>query len=163
MKQKQLLVALLCAITPFAHAATDSLNEVVVTATRFKDKSADKPVNMTVITREDIQHSSARTLPELLSIQAGISTRDIFGNNAASASVDIRGFGAAAGQNTLILLDGRSITDPDLSGVQWSAIPFASIERIEIMRGSGAVLYGDGASSGVINIITAHLQNRVAK
>ncbi len=154
MKQKQLLAALLCAVTPFAYAATDSLDEVVVTATRFKDKSSDKPVNMTVITSEDIQHSSARTLPELLSMQAGVSTRDYFGNNAASAAADMRGFGAAAGQNTLILLDGRSITDPDLSGVQWAAIPFASIERIEIMRGSGAVLYGDGASSGVINIIT---------
>ena len=154
MKQKQLLAVLLFAVTPIAYAATDSLDEVVVTATRFKDKSADKPVNMTVITREDIQHSSARTLPELLSNQAGISTRDLFGNNAASASVDMRGFGAASGQNTLILLDGRSITDPDLSGVQWSSIPFASIERIEIMRGSGAVLYGDGASSGVVNIIT---------
>ena len=154
MKQKHFFTALLFAATPLAQAATDSLDEVVVTATRFNDKSADKPINMTVITREDIQRSSARTLPELLSEQAGILTRDFFGNNAASATVDMRGFGAAAGQNTLILLDGRRITDPDLSGVQWAAIPFASISRIEIMRGSGAVLYGDGASSGVINIIT---------
>lgn len=154
MKQKKLLAALLCAVTPLAYAATDSMDEVVVTATRFKEKSADKPINVTVITRDDIQHSSARTLPELLSTQAGISMRDYFGNNAASSTVDMRGFGAAAGQNTLILLDGRRITDPDLSGVQWAAIPFAAIERIEIMRGSGAVLYGDGATSGVINIIT---------
>ena len=154
MKQKIFFTVLLFAIIPFAQAATDSLDEVVVTATRFEDKSTNKPVNVTVITREDIRQSSARTLPELLSTQAGISTRDLFGNNAASASVDMRGFGATSGQNTLILLDGRRITDPDLSGVQWAAIPFAAIERIEIVRGSGAVLYGDGASSGVINIIT---------
>jgi iron complex outermembrane receptor protein len=154
MKRKHILTALLCEVTPLAQAATDSLDEVVVTATRFKDKTTDKPVNLSVITREDIQQSSARTLPELLSEQAGITARDFFGNNAASATVDMRGFGAAAGQNTLILLDGRRITDPDMSGVQWASIPFAAIERIEILRGSGAVLYGDGASSGVINIIT---------
>jgi iron complex outermembrane receptor protein len=154
MKQRHILAAMLVAATPLAQAATESLDEVVVTATRFEDKTSNKPVNVTVITRDDIRRSGARTLPELLSTQAGISSRDLFGNNAASASVDMRGFGAAAGQNTLILLDGRRITDPDLSGVQWSAIPFAAIERIEIVRGSGAVLYGDGASSGVINIIT---------
>lgn len=154
MKYKKLCVTLMCAFTPLAYAATPMLEEVVVTATRFKDKSAEKPINVTVITRDDIQQSSARTLPELLSGEAGISMRDNFGNNAASSTVDMRGFGAAAGQNTLILLDGRRITDPDLSGVQWAAIPFSAIERIEIMRGSGAVLYGDGATSGVINIIT---------
>ncbi|GAB1231588.1 TonB-dependent receptor [Ferrigenium sp. UT4] len=154
MKQNKLFAALLCVVSSLAFAADDSLEEVVVTASRFEEKSTNQPVNMTVITREDMRQSSARTLPELLSTQAGITMRDLFGNNAASASVDMRGFGAAAGQNTLILLDGRRITDPDLSGVQWAAIPFAAIQRIEIMRGSGAVLYGDGATGGVINIIT---------
>jgi iron complex outermembrane receptor protein len=154
MKHKKLIAALLCAASPLSYAATDSMDEVVVTATRFKEKSADLPINVTVITHDDIQQSSARTLPELLSAQAGITMRDFFGNNAANSTVDMRGFGAAAGQNTLILLDGRRITDADMSGVQWSAIPFAAIERIEIMRGGGAVLYGDGATSGVINIIT---------
>jgi iron complex outermembrane receptor protein len=156
MKKQHLLAALLCALTPlFAYAATeDSLDEVVVTATRFSDTLGNKPVNMTVITADDINKSSARTLPELLSEQAGISVRDLFGNNATGATVDLRGFGAAAGQNTLVLIDGKRQNNNDSSGVQWSAIPFSSIERIEIMRGSGAVLYGDGATGGVINIIT---------
>jgi len=154
MKQKYLLGALLCAVTAFAQANNDSLNEVVVTASRFEENAKAKPINLTIITRADIQQSSARTLPELLASQAGISMRDFFGNNAASTTIDMRGFGAAAGQNTLILLDGRRITDPDMSGVQWSAIPFAAIERIEILRGSGSVMYGDGATGGVINIIT---------
>ncbi len=154
MKQKYLLGALLCAATAFAQAENSALEEVVVTASRFKETVTTQPINLTVITRADIQLSSARTVPELLATQAGISMRDYFGNNAASTSLDMRGFGAAAGQNTLILLDGRRITDPDMSGVQWSAIPFAAIERIEILRGSGAVMYGDGATGGVINIIT---------
>ena len=129
-------------------------DEVVVTATRFVDKYVDTPVNVTVITAADIKNSTAKTLPDLLSEQAGIAVHDFFGNNAAATTVDMRGFGVTGGQNTLILLDGRRLGDIDLSGVQWSAIPFAAIERIEIVRGSGAVLYGDGASAGVINIIT---------
>ncbi|HWM28663.1 MAG TPA: TonB-dependent receptor, partial [Woeseiaceae bacterium] len=65
-----------------------------------------------------------------------------------------RGFGATGAQNTLILVDGRRVVDIDLSGVQWSAVPLSAIQRIEIMRGGGSVLYGEGASAGVINIIT---------
>ena len=144
--------------TPLSHAQqklpVTVADEVVVTATRFKEKYLDTPVNVTVITAEDIKNSPAKTLPDLLSEQAGINVQDFFGNNAATTTVDMRGFGVTGGQNTLILIDGRRLGDIDLSGVQWSAIPFAAIERIEIVRGSGAVLYGDGASAGVINIIT---------
>jgi iron complex outermembrane receptor protein len=139
------------------HAAERPLmwaDEVVVTATRFKDRHVDTPVNVTVIDAEAIRASGAKTVPDLLAAQAGIHVRDLFGNNAASATVDLRGFGATGGQNTLVLIDGRRATDIDLSGVQWSAVPLASVERIEIVRGSGAVLYGDGATAGVINIIT---------
>jgi len=127
---------------------------VIVTATRFEDRYLDKPVNVSVITAKDIEQSTAKTVPDLLSEQAGILVHDYFGNNAAAATVDLRGFGVTGAQNTLILLDGRRLADNDLSGVQWSGVPLAAIERIEIVRGSGAVLYGDGAVTGVINIIT---------
>jgi len=128
--------------------------EVVVTATRFSDRYADTPVNMTVIGAEAIRQSGAKTVADILAEQAGISVHDLFGNNAAASTVGLRGFGATGGQNTLILLDGRRVTDIDLSGVQWSAVPLNAVERIEIVRGGGAVLYGDGATAGVINIIT---------
>ncbi|HTD91978.1 MAG TPA: TonB-dependent receptor, partial [Burkholderiales bacterium] len=98
--------------------------------------------------------SAAKTVPDLLSQQAGINVRDLFGNNASSSVVDMRGFGSTGAQNTLILVDGRRVSDVDLSGVQWSTVPLASIDRIEVLRGGGAVLYGDGATAGVINIIT---------
>lgn len=127
---------------------------VIVTAMRFEDRYLDKPVNVTVITAEDIRQSAAKTVPDLLSEQAGIFVHDFFGNNAATTTIDLRGFGITGTQNTLVLLDGRRIADVDLSGVQWSGVPLAAIERIEIIRGSGAVLYGDGAVTGVINIIT---------
>lgn len=128
--------------------------EVVVTATRFESRRSEQPVNLTVITAEEIRSSTAKTLPDLLSEQAGIVIHDFFGNNAAATIVDLRGFGVTGGQNTLILIDGRRVTDIDLSGVQWSALPLGAIERIEIVRGAGSVLYGDGATAGVVNIIT---------
>ncbi len=126
----------------------------MVNATRFPEDARRLPASTTVLTAEDIQKSAARTLPELLQEQVGITMKDFFGNNASSTSVDLRGYGVTGGQNTLILIDGRRFTDIDLTSVQWAAIPLAGIERIEILRGTGAVLYGDGASAGVINIVT---------
>jgi len=145
------------AVAGISHAAEFPpirIGEVVVTATRFRDRYVDQPVNVTVITAEDIRQSAAKTVPDLLSEQAGIAIHDFFGNNAATTTVDLRGFGITGAQNTLILVDGRRAVDIDLSGVQWPAVPLAAIERIEIVRGGGAVMYGDGATAGVINIIT---------
>jgi iron complex outermembrane receptor protein len=127
---------------------------VIVTAPRFPDEVRRLPASVTVISAEDIAKSSARTLPELLNEQVGFTMKDLFGNNASNTSIDLRGFGVTGPQNTLILLDGRRLNDFDLSGVQWSAIPLASIERIEILRGTGSVLYGDNASAGVVNIVS---------
>jgi iron complex outermembrane receptor protein len=127
---------------------------VVVTATRFESRALGAPVNATVIDAEAIRNSTARTVPDLLAEQAGFAVHDFFGNNAATTTVDLRGFGINGAQNTLILVDGRRVSDIDLSGVQWSAVPLSAIERIEIVRGGGSVLYGDGAVAGVVNIIT---------
>jgi iron complex outermembrane receptor protein len=144
-------LAMLAACALPALAQTDA---VVINATRFPEEARRLPASVTVLSAEDIQKSAARTLPELLSEQAGLTMKDFYGNNAAATAVDLRGFGATATQNTLVLVDGRRITDPDLSGVQWAAIPLAAVERIEILRGTGAVLYGDGATTGVVNIVT---------
>jgi len=138
----------------FAAQARAQDEAVLITAPRFEDDARKLPASVTVLHAEDIAQSAARTLPELLSDQVGVYSRDLFGNNAAAASVDMRGYGVSAPQNTLILLDGKRLNDFDLSNVQWSAIPLSNVERIEILRGSGAVLYGDGASAGVINIVT---------
>ena len=136
----------------FAQPVPD--DAIVVEATRFPQQVRRLPASTTVISAEDIKASAARTLPELLNEQVGLRMSDLYGNNASTTSIDLRGYGATAAQNTLILLDGRRLNDIDLSGVQWSAVPLASIERIEILRGTGAVLYGDAASSGVVNIVS---------
>ena len=109
-----------------------------------------------VITRDDIERSPVHNISDILSREPGIQTQNLFGGvNGARSVVDMRGFGATGPSNTLILLDGRRISDLDLAGIDLAAIPLNSIERIEITRGnSGAVLYGDGAVGGVINIVT---------
>jgi iron complex outermembrane receptor protein len=148
------MLALASAAASPAEPPLTRTEPVVVTATRFQDRVTDKPVNLVVITADDIRSSPAKTVPDLLAEQAGIAIHDFFGNNAATTTVDMRGFGITGTQNTLILVDGRRVVDIDLSGVQWSAVPLHSIERIEIVRGGGSVLYGEGATAGVINIIT---------
>ncbi|MHB8623014.1 MAG: TonB-dependent receptor [Sulfuricaulis sp.] len=157
MKSRLFIVAATSAICIFPVTGTadgPQQNAAIVTATRLANDTTRLPASVTVITADDIRNSSAQTLPELLSLEAGVSMRSLFGNHATLDTVDIRGFGAASGQNTLILLDGRRLNDIDLSAVDFSAIPLANIARIEIIRGDGGVLYGDGAVGGTINIIT---------
>lgn len=125
---------------------------VIVTATRFEDRYLEKPVNVSIVTAEDIKNSTARTVPDLLRQLPGIRTRDNSGS--PNVQVDMRGFGIFGDQNTLVLLDGVRISENEQTTVNWSGIPLTAIERIEIMRGSGAVLYGGGATGGTINIIT---------
>src|SRR5258706_11636520 len=149
---RTLVAAVLAALFFHAHAQGD--DAVIVNATRFPEDARRLPASVTVITADDIKRSAARTLPELLSEQVGITQKDFYGNNAAVTAIDLRGFGITGAQNTLVLLDGRRVTDIDLSSVQWAAIPLAGIERIEVVRGAGAVLHGDGASAGVVNIVT---------
>jgi len=134
--------------------AMEQADSILVTATRLDPANSKARGYVTVISAQDIENSTARTLPDLLGREAGVLTRSLYGNDGARASVDIRGFGATAKQNTLILLDGRRLNDIDLAAIDYSAIPLESIERIEIIRNGGGVLYGDGAVGGTINIIT---------
>ena len=142
------------AVLPSVSQAQVKLKEVVVTATRHAEKTTDVPASVSVITEQDIENSTAQNIPELLRTQAGILVNDITGNGR-SYSVDVAGFGETASLNTLVLVDGRRINEPDLSGVDWLDIPLKRVKRIEIIRGGrGSVLYGDNAAGGVINIIT---------
>lgn len=110
----------------------------------------------TVLGSRDIERAPEATLADILSREAGIQTSSVFGGvNGAGTLIDMRGFGAAGPSNTLVLINGRRQNDTDLAGFDLSTIDKYSIERIEITRGnSGAVLYGDGAVGGVINIVT---------
>lgn len=138
-----------------ALAADKETQPVVVTATRFSDTAPNIAANVTVITREDIRNSGANSLPDVLGTQAGVVVSQLGGGPMGrDATVDMRGFGSTATSNTLILVDGQRVNPVDMGSIIWSAIPLASVERVEIVRGSGSILYGDGATGGVINIIT---------
>jgi iron complex outermembrane receptor protein len=109
-----------------------------------------------VITAEDIAHAPGQTVQDVLATIPGVQVQTLYGGvNGVGSAVDLRGFGAFATANTLVLVNGRRLNDIDLAGVDLSTIPLQSIERIEVTRGnSGAVLYGDNAVGGVINIVT---------
>lgn len=141
-------------VSPCASFAADDPAAVVVTATRFSEADPGVAANISVITRQDIRNTPATNLPDVLSTRAGVDVRQLGGAMGRDATVDIRGFGSTATSNTLILVDGLRLNPVDLGAIIWSSIPLESVERIEIIRGSGSVLYGDGATGGVINIIT---------
>ena len=140
--------------SPCLSLAAEDLAAVVVTATRFTAADPSVAANISLITRQDIRNTPAQNLPDVLATRAGVDVRQLGGAMGRDATVDIRGFGATATSNTLILVDGLRVNPVDLGSIIWSSIPLESVERIEIIRGSGTVLYGDGATGGVINIIT---------
>ncbi len=135
-------------------AADVDLDRIVVTPYRYGESLGNVPGSVSVVDSEQIASSGASTTAGLLSGLSGVVVRDFTGNGS-KATVDIRGFGEQAALNVLVLVNGRRVNEIDLSGVSWTQIPLEQIEKIEVLKGSfGAVLYGDNAVSGVINIIT---------
>ncbi|MBN1614632.1 MAG: TonB-dependent receptor [Deltaproteobacteria bacterium] len=130
------------------------MDEVVVTATRNQEEISRVPANVTVITASEIEKSGATSLVEVLEKLESVQFRSYSGN-PSQAQIDLRGFGGdnPYGKN-LVLLDGRRLNRPDMSSVNWLQIPLHNVERIEVVRGAGSVLYGDAAIGGVINVIT---------
>ncbi len=152
--------ALLCsapALSAAQQAATPAtpseLDAITVTAQRVPTDGRTLPVSISVITADDIAASSARTMQDLLSTQAGIH---LINTSSASdnAIVDLRGFGITGASNTLIMIDGVKQNTNDLSAPSLGVVPLDQVERVEIVRGSGSVQYGGGTTGGVINIIT---------
>ena len=145
-------MAVVC-VPGWAFADTDLASpRVVVTANRFEREAAQTPIGVTVITADQIRDSGARTLPEVLSREVGFTVRDNSGS--PNRQIDLRGFGATGDQNTLILVNGQRISENEITPADLASISLATVERVEILRSSGAVLYGGGATGGTVNIIT---------
>jgi len=130
-----------------------TLEGVVVTASRTAKDVKKVPANVTIITAEQISDSGAASIVEVLENQANIHVRT-FSGNPAQAQIDLRGFGENGFGRTLVLLDGRRLNRLDMQSINWTQLPLDQIERIEVVRGSSSVLYGDAAVAGVIHIIT---------
>ena len=127
------------------------LEESVITSENTETTIADIPKNVTVLTGEEIIQRGAKTVAEALKLVSSVIVKEMGG---ADAAFDIRGQGATAKSNVIVLVDGAPINSIDLSGYQTSNIPVDNIERIEVIPSGGSVLYGDGAVGGTINIVT---------
>ncbi len=147
------ILIFLIPVSLFSQEKEVILEPVVVTATRDIQEIRKIPANVTVITKEQIEKSNALTTVDLLRSELSVVVRDWTGSGK-TVNLDLRGFGETGPTNTLVLIDGRRVNEIDLSGVDWTQIPLDQIEKIEIVRGPGSVLYGDNAVGGVINIIT---------
>lgn len=161
MKKTLMLAALLVVSASLAAQTSDiasnKLNETLITTENFETSVLDTAKDVTIITQEDIQNKGATTVAEALKGVPGLKVMLMDGGQPV---FDLRGFGASAAQNTLVLLDGVPINSIAGTGYDTSQIPISMIDRIEVIPGGGSVMYGDGAVGGVINIITQAPQDK---
>jgi len=129
-------------------------NEPVTTsATGSPQRASQAPVDMTIITAEDIRRSGATDIPTILSRSAGV---DILPFAAGAAEVSVRGYNQARSPRMLVLINGRQVYLDHFGYTDWHTLPVAleEIRQIELVRGPNSALFGFNAVSGVINIIT---------
>ena len=153
-------VALAAAMPLFAQTSlqnsqqiTPSLQETRVTAPRFLETVSTLAFGVSVITAAEIKSAGVTTVNDAISKLLGVPARlDFFGSG--NSTLDLRGFGPAANSNQVVVLDGLRLSESDLNSPSLSGISIESIDRIEVVRGSAAVLYGEGATGGAIVITT---------
>jgi iron complex outermembrane recepter protein len=141
-------------ISELKKLSVDQLTDVEVTSVSgAEERLGGAAAAVTVLTNEDIRRSGATTVPQALRFVPGIHVARQTSNTWAVSS---RGFSAVTSEKLLVLSDTRSIYTPLFSGVMWDAQDYLlqDIDRIEVIRGPGATLWGSNAVNGVINITT---------
>lgn len=150
MKHKYLLGTLLCAVTYFAQAANNTLDEVVVTASRNEQAINQTLQSTSVIMQRDILESGVTDVPSLLRNLAGVEIAQT-GGIGSQSSLYLRGTNST---HTLVLVDGVRINSATTGATAIDQIMLDQIERIEVVRGNVSSLYGSEAIGGVIQIFT---------
>jgi iron complex outermembrane receptor protein len=137
-----------------ADLSLEELANIQITSVSKKSESlANAPASIFVITGEDIRRSGATTLPEAVRLAPNLQVARVDARNYA---ITARGFNSPFENKLLVLIDGRTVYTPLFSGVFWDAqdVVLEDIERIEVISGPGATLWGANAVNGVINVIT---------
>ena len=159
MMNKTILAALAAAQAACVCAATNDAESVstiapiVVYGSRLESEASDMPNAVKVYDAAAIRDSGARDVPELLKKCANLQIRTLNANPLQS-QVAMRGFGENSFGRVKILVDGEEINSVDMESPNLTRLPIGSIERIEVIHGASPILHGDGATAGVINIIT---------
>ena len=151
-------LALACAfsLSLFAGAVSaqeQAISTVHVTGSRFPADAALPAVGATVITADEIRNAGVTDVNQAIRKIGGVYGRQSL-DGSPDFGLDLRGFGTNSSQNMVVLVDGVRMNENELAGAVLSTIPVDTVERIEIARGGSSVLYGEGATGGVINIVT---------
>lgn len=165
MKQRASLIAALA--LPLLASDADELKSLdlqqllnlsVTSADRKERSLAKTAAAVTVITRDDIRRAGASTLAEALRLAPGLYVA-----RASSGvwAISARGFAGQFAKKLLVLIDGRSVYNPVNSGVFWDSLDLMleDVERIEVIRGPGAAVWGANAVTGVVNVITRRAED----
>src|SRR2546428_12909965 len=129
------------------------MNLEVTSVSRRPERLAQAASAIQVITQQDIRRSGASGLPEALRLVTNLQVAQI---NSRDWAISARGFNSTTADQLLVLIDGRTVYPPLYSGVFWDVqdVPLGDVDRIEIISGPGATLWGANAVNGVINVIT---------
>ena len=134
--------------------SVQNLETITVNSALIKSDEKNATFATEIYTKQDIENSKSKDVYDFLSSQTSVNVSPSFGNTF-SQKLDLRGYGIGDGyQNIVVLLNGRKLNNIDMSTQLLSSIPLESVEKIEILKGTGSVAFGDGANAGVINIIT---------
>lgn len=144
---------LFCCCSTIALAQKNELKEVVVTSTKYEEDTLLVPSHIIIITRDQIEKIGANSVNEAIMRIAGVAGNpSLYGGN--EYTLDLMGFGDTASSNMVVVVDGVPIREGDQSEIRLSSIPIDQVVRIEIQLGGSGVFYGEGATAGVINIMT---------
>lgn len=160
------LLALACAASRVVAAQSElvdlTLEELaniqITSVSKRAESLSDAAASVFVITAEDIRRAGAVTLPEALRLAPNLEVARV---DASQYAISARGFNSTTANKLLVLIDGRTVYTPLFSGVFWDAqdVLLDDIERIEVISGPGATLWGANAVTGVINVITRAAKN----
>lgn len=159
MKKKLLVMALVLTAGPVNLPAAElaavqpvaTMAEVVVTATKSAEKRSEVVNSVVILDSVEIEESTGKSVGELLANEPGVDLRSRGNYGGSSEEIQIRGMDA---DGTQVLLNGVALNSASLGSADVSQIPLNYIDRIEIVKGPGSLLYGSGAMGGTINIIT---------